>query len=86
MFKLVIIFALNQKEPTPELSFKSRPIPLLHQPVFQPELPHRMIEVQPFSFESRYEGKATRQDIVDKELKKQAEFAKVCMYKRVCIL
>ena len=41
--------------------------------MFQPELPHKKTEVEPFSFESRYEGKPTRQDIVDVELKKQAE-------------
>ena len=41
--------------------------------MFQPELPHKKTEVQPFLFESRYEGKPTRQDIVSVELKKQAE-------------
>ena len=64
---------LNQKEASPELSLKSRPVPPTDQPVFQPELPHKKTMVQPFSFESRYEGKPTRKDIVDSELKKEAE-------------
>ena len=83
-----ILFLLHQKEPTPEPLIKSRPVPPADQPVFQPELPHRKTEVQPFSFENRYEGKPTRQDIINDELKKQAEeLAKVvCVGVSVCVV
>lgn len=74
------VLLLNQKESTPEPPLKSRPAPPADHPVFQPELPRKVIAVQPFSFESRYEGKPTREDIVEDELKKQAkELAEVCI-------
>ena len=70
---------LNQKEPSPEPPIKVRLPPAADQPVFQPELAHKRTLVQPFSFESRYNGKPTRQDMVNDELKKEAEeLVKVC--------
>ena len=51
----------------------SRPAPPANKPVFHPELPHRKTDVQPFQFESRYENKPSRRDIVDGALKQQEE-------------
>ena len=53
--------------------FQPNPVPALDKPVFHPELPHKKTDVQPFQFESRYEGKPTRRDIIDGELKRQEE-------------
>ena len=41
------------------------------KPVFRPHLEHKHTEPRPFPFEQRYQGKARRQDLVQKELEKQ---------------
>jgi len=76
MLSCVLYFEQQEANPEPVCHF--RPAPPADKPVFHPELPHRKTAVQPFNFESRYENKPTRQDIVESELKRQEEeFIKV---------
>ncbi len=41
--------------------------------MFRPHLEHKHTEPCPFPFEQRYQGKARRQDLVQKELEKQQQ-------------
>ena len=39
--------------------------------VFKPQLPHKATEIQPFTFEGRYQGKPTRETLVQQILQKE---------------
>ena len=39
--------------------------------VFKPQLPHKATEIQPFTFEERYQGKPTRETLVQQILQKE---------------
>ena len=39
--------------------------------VFKPQLPHKTTEIQPFTFEERYQGKPTRETLVQQILQKE---------------
>ena len=52
------------------------------KPVFRPHLEHKHTEPCPFPFEQRYQGKARRQDLVQKELEKQQQ--ELAQVSRVC--
>ena len=60
----------EEKEETDGHVIKANPMPDMAK-VFQPKLPHKKVETQPFSFEERDKNKPTRETFVEMILRKE---------------
>ena len=60
----------DQKEETESHVIKANPMPNMEK-FFQPQLPHKCVETQPFSFEERDKNKPTRETFVEMILRKE---------------
>lgn len=65
----------EEKEETNSRVIRANPVPNMDK-YFQPLLPHKCVEPQPFSFEERDKNKPTRETFVEMILRKE----KVHMY------
>ena len=60
----------QEEEETGERVIRANPMPDMAK-VFQPKLPHKKVETQPFSFEERDKNKPTRETFVEMILRKE---------------
>ena len=60
----------EEKEETDDHVIRANPMPDMAK-VFQPKLPHKKVETQPFSFEERDKNKPTRETFVEMILRKE---------------
>lgn len=80
----------GQKEEEPEIHvIRANPMPNMDK-YFQPQLPHKHVETQPFSFEERDKNKPTRETFVEMILRKE-KVHEICMslflglYTQMCV-
>ena len=66
----------GESEETDSHVFRANPMPSMDK-FFQPQLPHKCVETQPFSFEERDKNKPTRETFVEMILRKEKVLCKL---------